>query len=183
MRTLFLVILLLGAFAAGAAIANAPKSRADSLFRGALGPRTAQVVEIAQAPAATPQPAASVALPPVRPTPEYRYVYTATPSPQSTPFPGPHAPQINEIDVKDQTLVTPGHLRVRVLTNYEVSNVVAKAMGYELPIAKVRTGVFAAEYDVPQVPGFLSNRTFDVDFVATVPDGRTTSVTLALSLK
>ena len=176
MRSLFLVVLLLGAFAAGAAIASAPRSRAAT--------------EVAQAPTQTPQQAvtsapqsAPTAAPVPAATPEYRFVYTPTPSPQSTPFPGPHAPQINEIDLNDQTLVTPGRLRVRVLTNYEVSTVVAKTMGYELAIPKVHSGVFAAEYDVPQAPGFLSNQTFNVDFVATVPDGRNTTVTLPLSLK
>jgi hypothetical protein len=180
MRALFLVILVVGAFAAGAAIANAPQSRA--LFaRSTPAARFNPSFTIAQAPAASPQAAA--ASPQAQPTPEYRFVYTATPSPQSTPFPGPHAPQINEIDLNDQTLVTPGHLRVRVLTNYEVSSVVAKTMGYELAIPKMKSGVFAAEYDVPQVPAMLSNQTFQVDFVATVPDGRISTVTLPLSLK
>jgi hypothetical protein len=175
MRSLFLAVLLLGAFAAGAAIASAPKARA--------------IFEVAQAPTAPPQQAVTAApnaptpTPAPQATPEYRFVYTPTPSPQSTPFPGPHAPQINEIDLNDQMLVTPGRLRVRVLTNYEVSAVVAKTMGYELAIPKVRSGIFSAEYDVPQAPGFLSNQTFNVDFVATVPDGRNTTVTLPLSLK
>jgi hypothetical protein len=175
MRSLFLAVLLLAAFAAGAAIASAPRSRA--------------AIEVTQAPTAAPQqaetaaPQTQAATPAVQATPEYRFVYTPTPSPQSTPFPGPHAPQINEIDLNDQTLVTPGRLRVRVLTNYEVSTVVAKTMGYELSIPKQRSGIFAAEYDVPQSPAFLSNQTFNVDFVATVPDGRNTTVTLPLSLR
>ncbi len=180
MRAFFLVILLVGAFAAGAAIANAPQSRA--LFaRSTPAAHIDRTFQIAQAPTAPPQSA--TAAPAARPTPEYRYIYTATPSPQTTPFPGPHAPQINEIDLNDQTLVTPGRLRVRVLTNDEVSSVVAKTMGYELAIPKVRSGTFAAEYDVPQAPAIVSNQTFNVDFVATVPDGRISTVTLPLSLK
>jgi hypothetical protein len=159
MRMWGFAILVAAAFAAGAALAQAPQTK----------------------PNASPTPIAASPAPSA--TPEFGFVFTPTPSPQTTPFPAPHQPQILEIDLSEQTVTTPGRLRVRVLTNDEVSSVVARTMGYELPIPKVRPGSFAATYDVPAAPGFLSRRTFDVDFVAAVPDGRISTITLQLGLK
>jgi hypothetical protein len=126
------------------------------------------------APSATPVPTA---------TPTYRFIYIATPSPSTTPFPGPNAPQILEIDLNDQTLVTPGELRVRVVTSLDVSTVTARTIGREIGLPKAQPGIFGGTYQIPQVPAFLSGRTFDVDFIAAVPDGRTSIVTLPLGLK
>jgi hypothetical protein len=166
MRIWGFAILVAAAFAAGAALAQAPQARPNA---------SPTPIAVNPAPiAASPAPSA---------TAEFGFVFMPTPSPQTTPFPAPHQPQILEIDLSEQTLTTPGRLRVRVLTNDEVSTVVARTMGYELPIPKVRPGSFAAAYDVPAAPGFLSRRTFDVDFVAAVPDGRISTITLQLGLK
>ncbi len=110
-------------------------------------------------------------------------MYVPTPSPSITPFAGPRAPKILEIDLNDRTLVTPGDLHVRVLTSIDVSSVTAKTWGYELAIPRVADGTFAAQYQMPSAPAFLRGRWFDVDFVAAVPDGRTSTVTLQLGLK
>ncbi len=179
MRVVFLVALLGTSFGLGAFGRLAqPWSR---------HPADAQMASASSPPTASPESPSSLLAPRESPSPSattlYRFRYVPTPPPQPTPFPGPRAPQIYEIDLNDQTLVTPGELRVRVLTSIDVSSVVAKTMGYELAIPRAQNGVFSAEYAVPQAPPSLSGRTFDVDFVAAVPDGRTSTITLQLGLK
>jgi hypothetical protein len=176
MRALAMLLLIGGAFAAGGALgfSHAPARLAQQQPSTEVTPGPTPGGATTAPPSTT--PAAS-------PSPLYRFVYVPTPSPVTTPFPGPRAPKILEIDLNDQTLVTPGDLRVRVLTSSDVSNVVARTWGYELAIPRVQPGTFAAQYTVPQAPAYLSGRSFDVDFVASVPDGRTSIVTLQLSLK
>ncbi len=113
----------------------------------------------------------------------YRYVYRATPSPDATPFPGPGAPQIVEIDLTDQYLVTPGHLDARIVTSPEVVTVTAATFGYTLTIPRVAPGLFEASYDVKPVPAMFKNRLFDIDFTATVSNGRRADIVLQLGLK
>lgn len=170
MRGFALTVLLGAAFGLGA-------------FTSFAQPSSRDIASAQPASASPPASAAPSASPAPNETRLYRFRYVPTPSPQTTPFPGPRAPLIYEIDLNDQTLVTPGVLRVRVLTSIDVSSVVAKAMGYELAIPRARNGIFSAEYSVPQVPASLSGRTFDVDFVAAVADGRTSTITLLLGLK
>ncbi len=118
-------------------------------------------------------------------TPAYRFVYR--PAPQavgaSTPFPGPNPPQIAEIDLSDATLVTPGTIRVRVLTSDAVASVVAETFGNTFAIPKKESGLFTFEGYVGEVPAFVKNRTYDVTFTASASDGRTTAVTLPLTLR
>jgi len=178
MRMLFMLIAIGGAFLTGGAL-----GLSHGPFRLALQQPSVET-------SATPAPAVVATTPPsgasapaATPAPLYRFVYIPTPSPSITPFPGPRAPKILEIDLSDQTLVTPGDLRVRVLTSIDVSAVTAKTWGYELAIPRVADGTFAAQYAVPQAPAFVRGRTFDVDFVAAVPDGRTSTITLQLNLK
>lgn len=137
---------------------------------------------------AAPQPSPSAApsatsAPSPAPTPSYGFVYKATPSPESTPFPGPGAPTISEIDLSDSTLVTPGNIRVRVLTNEAVVSVAAETFGSSIPIAKIADGTFTLEGYVPAVPSALKNRVYDVTFTATAANGRTARVILPLMLK
>lgn len=165
----FFFLIVASAFLAVAAFAQAPPSPAPS----------PSAVTTA-APAAT---AASSAAPSATATPTYRFVWLPTPSPGNTPFPGPHPPQILEIDLNDQTIETPGELRVRVLTSVDVAVVTARAAGREIGLPRVQTGVFGGSYQVPQVPSFLSGQTFDVDFIAATADGRTATITLPLGLK
>jgi hypothetical protein len=122
-------------------------------------------------------------MPTPAPTPQYRFVYRATPSPNTTPFPGPHAPEIDEIDLSDSTLVPPANIYGRILTNPEVVSVSAQTMGAVLNIPQQSPGVFGLSASIPSVPSFLRNRSFDVTFTATVSDGRTASVTLPLTIK
>ena len=178
MRFLLTLIAIGGAFITGGAL-----GLTHGPFRLALQQPNVET-------SATPAPAVVATTPPNgAPTPAataaplYRFVYTPTPSPAVTPFAGPRAPKILEIDLSDQTLLTPGDLRVRVLTSIDVSAVTAKAWGYELAIPRVADGTFSAQYSVPQAPAFVRGRTFAVDFVAAVPDGRISTVTLQLGLK
>jgi len=181
MMRLAALVAIGGAFAAGGALGftHAPSRFVQQRF-AASQPAT----ETTAAPipsVATPSPPNAKPAPTASPL--YHFIYVPTPSPVTTPFPGPRAPKIVEIDLNEQTLVTPGDLRVRVLTSPDVSSVIARAWGYELAIPRVELGTFAAQYTVPQAPAFLSGRSFDVDFVAAVPDGRTSIVTLQLGLK
>jgi hypothetical protein len=179
MRALAFLLTIAGAFAIGGAfgLSHAPRRLAHQQPAGESTSPPAPNVEASARPSA--QPSAKTATP----APLYRFIYVPTPSSIVTPFPGPRAPKILEIDLNDQTLVTPGDLRVRVLTSPDVSTVIARTWGYELAIPRVEQGTFAAQYTVPQVPAFLSGRSFDVDFVASVPDGRNSIVTLQLGLK
>ncbi len=117
------------------------------------------------------------------PTPAYRFVYRPTPSPVSTPYPLPNAPQIEEIDLNDSALVPPTPLHVRVLTSPMVVSVSAETFGRAIAIPQHDRGIFTFDGYIPDVPDFLRNRTYDVQFTAAVLDGRTATVTLPLTLK
>jgi hypothetical protein len=116
-------------------------------------------------------------------SPEFRFVYKPTPTAESTPFPGPNPPQIAEIDLSDATLVTPGTVRVRVLTSDAVTTVVAETFGNTIAIPKKESGLFTFEGYVGEIPAFAKNRTYSVTFTASTIDGRNTTVTLPLTLK
>ncbi len=133
-------------------------------------------------PTASPQPPGN-ATPLVSPTPGYNYVYRPTPAPSATPPAEPNAPQIAEIDLSDATIVTPGAIRVRVLTNLAVTSVTADTFGRTIAIPQQQPGIFALATSIPDVPFFLKNRTYNIEFVAAVPDGRTARVTLPLTLR
>lgn len=169
MRTLFVALTCAGLIGTGAALAqSAPPAAPEA------------------GPSATPSPTSTAwATPPQpSPTPAYHFIWRPTPSPDSTPASaGQHGPEIREIDLGDQTLVTPGELRVRVRTNPEVVSVTARTLGREIAIPRRDAGLFVLSGMVPQVPGFLSGRVFDVDFVAATDDGRTATVTLQLGLE
>lgn len=128
-----------------------------------------------QTPAPTPAPTA---------TPVYRYVYR--PATVPTPAPDPNTPQIAEIDLTDSTIVTPGEVHVRVLTSYAVTNVVAQALGRQIAIPRSAPGLFLLDTSIPNIPFFMSylkNRIYPIVFIAGVPDGRTTAITLSITLK
>ena len=129
----------------------------------------------AAVPSATPTPAVS-------PTPAYRFVVVPTPAPDATP-PFPGAPVIREIDITDSVLFAPGDLHVRVLTNPLVVSVTAGTLGRDIAIPQQTPGVFLFDGYIPSVPDFLRNRSFDVDFKATVADGRSATVTVPLTLR
>jgi hypothetical protein len=132
------------------------------------------------APSTTPAPLPS---PSPSPSPAYRFVYRPTPSPVTTPFPLPNAPEIDEIDLNDSALVPPAPLHVRVLTSPTVVSVSAQTFGRSIAIPQHDRGVFTFDGYIPNVPDFLRNRTYSVEFIAASLDGRTVSVTLPLTLK
>lgn len=140
----------------------------------------AAVAIVAQADAPSPSPAPA---PTATPTPLYKFVFRPTPAPIATPFPLPNAPEIDEIDLNDSSLVPPAPLHVRVLTSEPVISVTAETFGHAIAIPQRGTGLFLFDGYIPDVPGFLRNRTYDVQFTATVIDGRTASITLPLTLK
>lgn len=139
----------------------------------------------AAAATSTPSPAPSPSPSAAPTTAAYRFVYKPTPPPttQSTPFPGPNPPQIAEIDLSDATLVTPGTIRVRVLTSDAVASVVAETFGNTFAIPKKEPGLFTFEGYVGDVPAYVKNRTYDVTFTASTSDGRNAAVTLPLTLR
>ena len=132
--------------------------------------------------APVPRPASS-ALPAASPTPAYNFVYRATPTPASAPLRAADAPHIDEIDLSDATIVTPGAIHVRVLTSGAVTSVVAQTFGRSIAIPQRSSGIFALDANVSSVPAFLKNRSYAIEFVATVADGRTANVTLPLVIK
>jgi hypothetical protein len=140
-------------------------------------------------PTAAPSPQTSpLPTPPATPlptaTPLYKFVYRPTPVP--TPAPDPNTPQIAEIDLSDTVVVTPSDVHVRVLTSYAVTNVVAQALGRSVAIPRAAPGLFLLDTSVPGIPFFMSylkNRTYPIVFSAAVPDGRSTTVTLSLTLR
>lgn len=151
------------------------------------GPGIAAALALAGAlafqPGPAPQSAPAGATPTPAPTPLYNFVYRATPAPDMTPFPGPNAPEIDEIDLNDSQLVPPSPLHVRVLTSEAVVSVAAATLGRTINIPQHQPGQFLFDGYIPDVPSFLRNRTFDVQFIASVSDGRSTSVTLPLTLR
>lgn len=144
-------------------------------------------------PSAQPSPAASssgglasappTAVPTATPTPLYKFVYRPAPSATGTPVPGPNPPEIDEIDLNDSSLVPPAPLHVRVLTGAAVVSVAAQCFGRSIAIPQKTIGEFTFDGYIPQVPGFLRNRTFNIEFVARVGDGRSASITLPLTLR
>ncbi|HMD02384.1 MAG TPA: hypothetical protein VKG44_05405 [Candidatus Baltobacteraceae bacterium] len=129
-----------------------------------------------------PSPAAT-ATPLTTPRPVFHFVFTPSPAPDNTPFQRAGAPEIHEIDLSDAVVPAPGDLHVRVLTSSNVVSVTATTMGHDLDIPALTPGVFRLDAWIPDVPQYMRNRNFDVQFVAAGPDGRTANVTLPLALK
>jgi hypothetical protein len=109
----------------------------------------------------------------------YGFVYTPPANAQNA---DPQAPRILEIDLNANVLSAPGPIRVRVLTTAAVNAVVARTMGRELGVPEQAPGVFGADDQLPNIPFFLRNRTYNVQFVATTPDGRSVTTTIPLTL-
>ena len=162
-----------------AALALASGASAVAFARPQSASPAPQPQTSAPTPSASPVPAQAMP----SPAPVYRFVYRATPSPVTTPFPGPNPPEIDEIDLSDATLVPPANIYGRVLTSASVATVDAETMGATIEIPKASPGVFLLSASVPDVPAFLRNRSFDVSFTATTPDGRVATVTLPLVIK
>jgi hypothetical protein len=143
------------------------------------------------APVASPAPAPIATTTPVPPSPA-----PASPSPQPSgspnpfsyvvaPSPGPSgAPRILEIALNDRVLHKGGPLIVRVTTSPDVTSVVARTMGRELGIPQGGPGYFSGQDQLPtSIPFFLLNRTYQIEFVASTADGRSTAYTLPVRLE
>ncbi|MGH7729576.1 MAG: hypothetical protein ACREM2_12420 [Vulcanimicrobiaceae bacterium] len=174
-------------FVRGAAVQPAPTSSQSPNAEASPTPPSNASASPAAA-SATPTAPAPVAPPPVVPTPSatpalYGFVFRPTPSPGATPFPGPQEPEIDEIDLNAATIQTPGALHVRVLTSVWVSHVSAQTLGRAIAIPQRGPGIFALDAFIGVIPHYLLDHTFEVVFVASVPDGRTATVTLPLTLR
>ncbi len=135
------------------------------------------------APAASPLAGPGTpAAPTVAATPVYDFVYRAAPQ----PVPPPDVPAIAEIDLNANSLTPPAPLHVRVLTSIAVVSVTAQTsigfMSRGIPIPKAQPGLFLFDGYIPDVPFFLRNHTFDVQFIATAANGRSANVSLPLRL-
>jgi hypothetical protein len=110
----------------------------------------------------------------------YGFVYTPPLDAQAA---DPNAPRIIEIDLNDHILSAPGPVRVRVLTSAPVNSVIVSTMGRQLTVPQTAPGVFSADDQIPNIPFFLRNRTYNIQFIASTPYGRTTTVTLPITLR
>jgi cell division septation protein DedD len=134
--------------------------------------------------AATPAPSPAATTTPVPPTPQ--------PSPSPNPFayvvgpaPGPSgAPRIVEIALNDKVLHKGGMLLVRVTTSADVTSVIARTMGQQIAIPQGAPGYFAGQEQLPSaIPFFLLNRTYQIEFVASTADGRSTTYSIPVRLE
>ncbi len=128
-----------------------------------------------------PLPSATPLTAPATPSP-YHFVYLPTPSPGATDPPS-DAPAILEIDLNDQALHAPGPINIRVVTSPPVSTVTMHALGHAIPLPKIADGIFAVDNQLPAVPFWFHGKTYQVDFIAAVPDGRSTKVTIPVTLR
>ncbi len=143
---------------------------------------------------AAPSPAATTTPVPPSPTPQPTASPNPTPQPTASPnpftyvvdpTPGPAgAPRIIEIALSDRVLHKGGLLLVRVTTSPEVTAVVARTMGHAIAIPQGAPGYFAGQQQLPDaIPFFMLNRTYQVEFVASTADGRSTVFALPLRLE
>jgi hypothetical protein len=131
------------------------------------------------APQKTPPPPPPAQTAPASGAP-YGFVYTPPPDAQDADS---NTPRILEIDLNDHVLDAPGPIRVRVLTNPAVNSVIVGTMGRQLAVPQTASGVFSADDQMPNIPFFLRNRTYDIQFIASTPYGRTTTVTIPVTLR
>jgi hypothetical protein len=92
-------------------------------------------------------------------------------------------PQIVEVALNARTLEVPGPVLVRVTTSLNVGAVTARAFGRQMGIPQIAPGIFGSADQLPTLPMFLLGRSYDIEFVASTPDGRSTSVTLPVGLR
>jgi hypothetical protein len=135
----------------------------------------------APTPAATPVPPGPAAAATAVPTPApFKVVYRAQ-TPQGLE-PSGAPPQINEIDMNDDVLITPCEIHVQVLTNSTVTTVSAQALGRSITLGERAAGVFAFDGYLPQAPFFL-RRTYSVAVVASDSGGRAQNVTIPVAVR
>ena len=125
---------------------------------------------------------------------------TATPLPPMTPSPVPSptlfgyvvdppldanaTPRIVEIAINDRTLHQGQILLVKITTSTDVTALIARTMGHQIGIPIMSPGVFAGQQQLPSgIPNFLLNRNYEIEFVATTADGKTTVFAIPLRLE
>ncbi|MGH7709228.1 MAG: hypothetical protein ACREM6_15125 [Vulcanimicrobiaceae bacterium] len=160
--------------------APAPTTAPSALESPQSAPPPAAPQPVPSPAAASPAPSAAAPAA-LGPTPAYRFIYTPPPAP--SPLPDSALPRILEVDLSDQTIVTPELVRLRVLTTPEVTTVVLSALGRTIPLPQVAPGQFSAEEQVPQPPASWRNRTYRIAVVATMADGRHDSVEIPILLR
>jgi hypothetical protein len=161
---------------------------------------------LGQAPQPQPQTQPVPPTPPplVTPTPVPTPVPTPTPPAGTTPAPSPTptatpplfgyvvdppadanaSPRIVEIAINDRTLHQGQMLLVKITTSPDVTSMFARTMGHQMAIPFMSPGIFAGQQQLPNaIPGFLLNRSYQVEFVATTADGRTIAFALPLRLE
>lgn len=124
-------------------------------------------------PQKTVQPPASTAS---TSAPQYAYV-TVPPAPTQ-----PAGPQILEVALLAREYHAPGPVAVRVRTSTDVVKVTARVMGREVAVPKTADGTFEAHQELPDLPFFLKNRDYAVEFVAAANDGRSAQTTVTIHL-
>jgi hypothetical protein len=113
------------------------------------------------------------------PSPTGPYGYVVCPSP---PPDGPQ--QIYEIDLNDKVEHVGGQFTLRVITSPDVYQLQVRAMNRIVAVPQTGTGLFSAEQQIPRgIPFFFVNRWYNVDFIATGQDGRSTTVTVPVRLE
>jgi hypothetical protein len=133
----------------------------------------------APTPAPTPVATQTPAIPSPSPSPSPLFAYVVDPSPAPS-----GAPQIVEISLNDRVLHAGGMLLVKVTTSADITTLFARAMGHQIGIPLIQSGIFAGQTQLPSgIPGFLLGREYTVDFVGTTADGRTTTASLPIRLE
>jgi hypothetical protein len=65
-----------------------------------------------------------------------------------------------------------------------VTALIARTMGHQIGIPIMSPGVFAGQQQLPSgIPNFLLNRNYEIEFVATTADGKTTVFAIPLRLE
>jgi hypothetical protein len=139
-------------------------------------------------PVASPAPSPAATTTPVPPSPTPVPQASATPSLFAyvvDPAPGPSgAPRIIEIALNDRVIHKGGLLLVRVTTSSDVTGVIARTLGHEIIVPQGAPGYFAGQEQLPSgIPFFLLNRTYQIEFVASTADGRSTTFSLPVRLE
>ena len=93
-------------------------------------------------------------------------------------------PRIVEIAINDRTLHQGQILLVKITTSTDVTALIARTMGHQIGIPIMSPGVFAGQQQLPSgIPSFLLNRNYQIEFVATTADGKTTVFAVPLRLE
>ncbi|MBV8808335.1 MAG: hypothetical protein JO033_06635 [Acidobacteriaceae bacterium] len=94
----------------------------------------------------------------------------------------PAAPQIYEIDVNSQQLITPGPLSIRVLTSPNASTVYVHVEGQTFTLPRVDSGRFELASNLPALPPELKGRNYTFEVEAVTPDARHTHADIPISV-